>query len=891
MAHKYLDISNISKAVALALVTSSLSIFPIGQAVKAAGTTNPNDGTCDLVAAAANSYSISSTAELQEVPDCVGAGNNTFTLETDISLAGVNFPLNDSASPIAFSGILDGGGYAITDISISSSVTQSMGLFTSVNNAEFRNLELTGRVATSSTVIRQLGSLAGLASGFITVSNVVSSVEASIPSSNSAVAAGGIFGRVLTVQGGGLNLSNVLLMGNVTSAKVGGIAGEVTSTTGIASIVVSSVSNLSSLISSFTTPGQGFQAGGLFGNMTQVEVALKGVLNAATVSGQAGTGGLIGQITGTQLEIQDATNSGVVKGLLTGTGGLVGKASLQISASRVANLGAVSGTTSTGGLFGEGGNASGTVLIKAAINAASVVGSFLYTGGIIGLVWSTSEIVQASNSGPISSSSVLVGGLVGQALGALVIDKSGNAGSVIGKEGGVGGLVGESFLSAEIYNSSNSGDVTSTGKFNDAFSGGVIGLSKTAKLSKVINSGAVKAITRFSGGLIGQILRPAQVSISEALNTGAIQAKSEAGGIVGGSGGSATTTMTIENSANYGQVVATTGTASGVIGSATAIDVLKISSSLQVGAVSATSSPTDSIVISPISVTYSATYTNVDSIHVSKQADTTLQQASSYAGWNFTQIWGFPSCSTNNGFPVLRFANPGVALSDQSCADFDTPQQNTSGSSNPTEPTSTPTEPTKYSGPELQSLLTPVRPGSSAVFQGYKLNLVYEVVISGSPVASFSTSVTSLEIVVPANLAPGTYDVEVRSEYGRLTALSALTVAEPLVTPVTSSPAPNSKLLRWVWTAKFQGNSVGLTKQQINLIRATKVPAGSKTAICWSYTNAFDTNPAAVARATSRAKAVCQLVSKANPKLKLMIRVRAAEDNTQISRTAVQFWK
>jgi len=94
--------------------------------------------------------------------------------------------------------------------------------------------------------------------------------------------------------------------------------------------------------------------------------------------------------------------------------------------------------------------------------------------------------------------------------------------------------------------------------------------------------------------------------------------------------------------------------------------------------------------------------------------------------------------------------------------------------------------PIKYSGPEFSELsLRPALAGSSATLEGRKLDQISSVTIGGKAAVLSNATDKSVNIGLPAGLAPGVYDLVVTTaNHGKLTHMNAIRVREVL--PETS---------------------------------------------------------------------------------------------------------
>jgi hypothetical protein len=78
-----------------------------------------------------------------------------------------------------------------------------------------------------------------------------------------------------------------------------------------------------------------------------------------------------------------------------------------------------------------------------------------------------------------------------------------------------------------------------------------------------------------------------------------------------------------------------------------------------------------------------------------------------------------------------------------------------------------------------------VSPGGTLIASGKKLDQIWSATINGE-VATLSYTVDSLEVSIPAGLAPGKYNLEMQTAYGKLTYINAILVkAKPVLASFT----------------------------------------------------------------------------------------------------------
>lgn len=185
-------------------------------------------------------------------------------------------------------------------------------------------------------------------------------------------------------------------------------------------------------------------------------------------------------------------------------------------------------------------------------------------GGLAGQATS-STIDDVNVSGTLTDTDATgnsyVGGIIGKMVGGTLTNSSSSATVTVESGSKVGGLVGIAQPTGSdvptISKSSNSGSVTAS-----KMAGGIVGQTSGAvNLTKVKNSGTIKAITKQAGGIAGEAHDKANINI--ALNTGNVTSASQAGGIAGDD----KATTVIKNAYNSGTITASSK-ADGIVGGA-----------------------------------------------------------------------------------------------------------------------------------------------------------------------------------------------------------------------------------------------------------------------------------------------------------------------------------
>ena len=211
-------------------------------------------------------YSISSVDELEKFRDMVNAGNSgagsTFVLTKDLNLSGISnwTPIgNDPDNMIMFSGVFDGNGHVISNLTIDNASAYAQGLFGLVGSTTDSN---------NYTEIKNLG---------LENANI-----------NSFGFVGALAGATFVV-GGTVNITNNYVTGTVRAEEfIGGLVGGYLN-----------ISGLLSFTNNYTTAtvsAQGDVVGGLIGGAQDDEGSLSLIGNLVTgnVSGRRFIGGLAG---------------------------------------------------------------------------------------------------------------------------------------------------------------------------------------------------------------------------------------------------------------------------------------------------------------------------------------------------------------------------------------------------------------------------------------------------------------------------------------------------------------------------------------------------------------------------------------------------------------------
>lgn len=318
-------------------------------------------------------------------------GANIDATATSTWNAGAGFTRVGNIAP-SFTGIFDGLGHTISNLTINLPTTNYVGLFGYVSGAAIRNVRMVGGSVSGAGYV---GGLVGL-NRLGTISN--SSIAGAVSGT------GGVVGGLVGYNYSG-TVSNSSASTNVSATTGNSVGGLVGSNSG-------TVSNCSASGSVSTTTGP--YVGGLVGNSSSTST-ISNSSASGTVSSTSGSriGGLAGLNYGAISASSASGNVGITTGGMGGqglVGGLVGyNNNGTISGSSASgNVSSTSGTN-LGGLVGQ--NTGGTISASYATGiVSSTSGSYL--GGLVGRM-ASGTISNSYSTGNVSSAGSFVGGLVG----------------------------------------------------------------------------------------------------------------------------------------------------------------------------------------------------------------------------------------------------------------------------------------------------------------------------------------------------------------------------------------------------------------------------------------------------------------------------------------------
>lgn len=329
---------------------------------------------------------------------------------------------------------------------------------------------------------------------------------------------------------------------------------------------------------------------------------------SGSVSGSSYTGGIVGQLNSGAF-ITDCSFTGSVATSGTNTGGITGYNNSG-NISDCSFQGTVNGYSGTGGIAGrnEGDitdcNVSGTI-----------TGVYEDAGGIVG--WNNGGSLDNCHSNGSVNGNNYTGGLIGYSgYNGTSITNCSSASSVNGSvsTGGLIGYLNEGY----IENCFSTGNVDGVSK-----TGGLIGFAGygDADIEQCFATGNVYGINNETGGLIGDL----QSGIVEnCYAMGSVTGSNRVGGLVG----QMTNGALVSYCYSTGFISYSGSQAGGLVGRRSSSTVSKSYWDKQTSGISSSSGGTG-------------------------KTTSQMKTQSTFAGWNFSVIWGISS-SLNGGYPYLK---------------------------------------------------------------------------------------------------------------------------------------------------------------------------------------------------------------------------------------------
>lgn len=305
---------------------------------------------------------------------------------------------------------------------------------------------------------------------------------------------------------------------------------------------------------------------------------------SSAVGGVVGTASNV-TITGCKFSGWVYSKTPVGNNTIGGIGGIVGEA----NSSTISNC-TNNGTVCTTAISNNAGGIAGYIKDTTVTNCqnkwniyAKAESANHGVGGIAGQMYVSTrdcEIKECTNTGDITAIGSDSAGYAGGIVGKLRENTSGNSGTIgdchnsgdismlSSTQCSIGGLVGVSSANLTIKSSSNTGNISSEENDSINKAGGLVGQSSSElTLTESYNAGSVSSPSSdYVGGLVGQLMRPTTVNVTNCYNVGEVSGAATAG-LIGNISAYDTTqrSVAIEDSYNAGTLSGTTE--NGIVGS------------------------------------------------------------------------------------------------------------------------------------------------------------------------------------------------------------------------------------------------------------------------------------------------------------------------------------
>lgn len=413
-----------------------------------------------------------------------------------------------------FTGVYDGGGFAIEGLKLEDTEVIPLGLFGCSQNAVFRNLQLVD-------------------------------VEMNSVSWSGALLGYNLPGNVTLIEG---------ISASVTGQwgeECGGIIGRGDSVL---------IRNCSAEIDVFSTD----RSGGIAGFLADSEI--QDSESSGKLSGGEHLGGILGRIDdgivqGSQSTVHIVAEDGESGGIV----GDVNRSTIlncqfngEISSQEASELGGIVGIM----FFGEIINCSSSGMVECVSTAGGIIGNMVdgqmdgcnstmrviassgIAAGLAGIV-TRSSISNSTYSGEVGleGTGLYNGGIAGFVSLNSELQNVSSSGLVMGNQES-GGIVGNINNSSSITNAISDANI-----ITNIAAGGIAGSANNASLESVIFNGMVES-GESAAGIVGRVQGAASTTITLAVNNGIVAGGDNSGGIVGFQSGP----LTLKSSSHFGQV-------------------------------------------------------------------------------------------------------------------------------------------------------------------------------------------------------------------------------------------------------------------------------------------------------------------------------------------------
>ncbi|MDR2360228.1 MAG: hypothetical protein LBD85_02970, partial [Oscillospiraceae bacterium] len=265
----------------------------------------------DIGEVAEGSIPISDRAELEAIKNNL---SGTYHLTADIDLSGTDWVPIGSSSSRAFTGVFDGQGHKISNLTITGDDYEYNGLFGYVENATIKNIGLvdTHIDVTSTSSRTYAGGIAGYApssSSSVTIENCYNTGSVTASSTDDDSYAGGILGYAYFDDSSTLTIENCYNTGDVSASdSAGGIVGYAPSSS--SSVTIENCYNTGDISASGDT-------GGIFGYARDSTLTIENCYNTGDISAFSSyysyAGGLAGSVySSSSVTIESCYNTGDV---------------------------------------------------------------------------------------------------------------------------------------------------------------------------------------------------------------------------------------------------------------------------------------------------------------------------------------------------------------------------------------------------------------------------------------------------------------------------------------------------------------------------------------------------------------------------------------------------
>ncbi|MBQ7463060.1 MAG: hypothetical protein IJS63_12600 [Bacteroidaceae bacterium] len=258
----------------------------------------------------AQDYEISTAQEFIDFAEAVNGGETTANavLTDDIDLNGIDWTPIGNATNV-YTGTFDGGGFTISNFSLSTTSDNS-GLFGKIGSgAVVKNFTIEGSITSNNH--QYVGGVVGCSDGAVTISNIHSKVDITCSKSRH----GGVLGYQSNT--GTININNCTYSGTLT--VTGNVSGNFGGIVGLTQNSASAVVNITNcLFDGEIDDGTGANAGGIVGYSNKTKVTIKDCLSIGTITATK-PGQFIGQLNASNSKW--AGNNYYVDGSLIGQPG------------------------------------------------------------------------------------------------------------------------------------------------------------------------------------------------------------------------------------------------------------------------------------------------------------------------------------------------------------------------------------------------------------------------------------------------------------------------------------------------------------------------------------------------------------------------------------------